>query len=368
MPAQVLSRIFSLALGLGARTLFSIPDRTLRLIFGDPPAPAKGLAADAWAVGQVVGVLDRGPKQKRDPGPEARNIEQIRLETELLSLAVAAPRPRGLEIRELDLDPAGQGGALPARLYRPLRAASSGPLLVFFHGGGWAVGSIASHDRACALLACSSGVNVLSVEYRLTPEHPFPAAPDDALRAWRAVVADPERFGTEPGRIAVGGDSAGGNLAAVLCQDLHREGLDQPALQLLIYPVTELGSKRQSMRDFATGYYLTSERMGQYSKAYTPRERYGDVRASPLKAQDLSGLAPAWVLNCLADPLRDEGEQYARRLAEAGVEVRSDRLPLVHAWFNMTRSRSARSAHSLLANGLADYMYGHGPVTLLAGD
>ncbi len=304
--------------GLGAMLLFAIPDRLLRLIFGHAPAPIEHLSADSWAVGRVVNLLG--------PLATAQKVEQIRLETDLLSVAVAEPRPRGLEIRDMPLDPHGDGGPLQSRLYRPLSAPSTGPLLVFFHGGGWAVGSIESHDRACALLACSANIRVLSVEYRLAPEHPFPAGADDALRAWKAVIAEPGRFGTEPGRIAVGGDSAGGNLAAVLCQDLRREGLDQPALQLLIYPVTEQGSTRQSMKDFATGYYLTSERMDDYSQFYLPRERYGEVRASPNREEDLSGLAPVWVLTALADPLRDEGEEYARRMAEAGVPGK-DRPP-----------------------------------------
>jgi acetyl esterase len=338
----------SAALGLGAALLFSIPDRLLRLVFGSASGPAEGLMTDAWAVGRVVDLIDRGPK--------AQSISQMRLETELLSLAVAEARPRGLETRDLTLDAEGDGGPLSARLYRPLTAPATGPLLVFFHGGGWAIGSIQSHDRACALLAFDSGVKVLSVEYRLAPEHPFPAAADDALRAWKTVTSDPGRFGTEAGRIAVGGDSAGGNLAAVLCQDLRREGLEQPAFQLLIYPVTEVGSTRQSMRDFATGYYLTSERMERFSEIYVAPEQYGEVRASPLLEPDLSGLAPAWVISSLADPLRDEGEEYARRLAEAGVEVRSDRYPLIHAWFNMTRSRSANAAHRVLADGLAAWM------------
>ncbi len=356
MSKRALTWFMSLGLGLGARLLFSLPDGLLRLLFGRAPVVAHGLAADAWAVGRVVDVLDRGPK--------ATGVEQMRFETDLLSSAVAAPRPRGLEIRDLELDPAGQGGPLRARLYRPLSAPSTGPLMLFFHGGGWTVGSIESHDRACALLACGSGVKILSVEYRLAPEHRFPAAVDDALRAWKAVIGDPARFGAEAGQIAVGGDSAGGNLAAVLCQDLKRKDLAQPTLQLLIYPVLEVGSTRQSTQAFATGFYLTSERMGSFSGFYVDPDRYGDVRASPLLAEDLSGLAPAWIVNCLADPLRDEGEHYARRLAEAGVEVRSDRLPLIHAWFNMTRSRSARRAHGLLASGLARFMREAKPLSI----
>jgi acetyl esterase len=345
---RILTTMMSSALGFGAMLLFAIPDRLLTLLFGRAPAPAELLRADAWAVGQVVDLLDRGPK--------TQGARQMRLETNLLSVAVAAPRPRGLEIRDIPLDPDGPGGPIRSRLYRPLGTPQTGPLLVYFHGGGWVVGSIESHDRACALLACEAGVKVLSVEYRLAPENPFPAAADDALRAWKAVIAEPGRFGTETGRIAVGGDSAGGNLAAVLCQDLRAEGLDQPALQLLIYPVTEIGSSRPSMQDFATGYYLTAERMDRFSDLYVTEEQFGEVRASPLRAEDFSGLAPAWVITGLADPLRDEAEEYARRLDEAGVKVRLDRFPLIHAWFNMTRSRSARQAHRVLAEGLAEYL------------
>jgi acetyl esterase len=345
MRNSVTEPLASFFVGLGARLLFAIPDRFLRLFFGHGEGPAEGLRADSLAVGKIVGFLDRATGS---PG-----VRRMRAETDLLSPAVAAPRPRALKIKDVDLTPGDQAGPLPARLYVPLSAPETGPLLVFFHGGGWTVGSITSHDRACALLAHDSGVKVLSVEYRLAPENPFPAAPDDALRAWQTVVADPARFGAQAGRIAVGGDSAGGNLAAVLCQDLRRAGQPQPALQLLIYPVTEVGSRRTSMRDFARGFYLTTERMDRFSDLYVESGLYTEPRVSPIHEEDLSGLAPAWVLTALADPLRDEGEDYASRLAEAGVRVRCDRLPLIHAWFNMTRSRSSRAAHLHLAQGLA---------------
>jgi len=348
MPSSATDRLASFFVGLGARLLFMIPDRFLRLVFGHGKGPADGLRADSLAVGRIVGFLDRATGRP--------DVKRMRAETDLLSSAVAAPRPRGLEIKEIDLTPGHEAGSLPARLYVPLSAPETGPLLVFFHGGGWAVGSITSHDRACALLAHDSGVKVLSVEYRLAPEYPFPAAPDDALRAWRTVVADPARFGAEPDRIAVGGDSAGGNLAAVLCHDLRRAGEPQPVLQLLIYPVTEVGSRRTSMQDFATGFYLTSERMDRFSKFYVEPGQYTEPRVSPIHEEDLSGLAPAWILTALADPLHDEGEEYAKRLEEAGVWVRCDRLPLIHAWFNMTRSRSSQAAHLILAEGLARLM------------
>jgi acetyl esterase len=346
MKGSLAERIEAAGIAAASKALFAMPDGALRAAFGDPPPEAPGLRPDAWAMARLADLLESD-----DPHPSA---EDLRVETELMSRAVAGPMPRGLEIRESDL---GTGDRpLRARLYRPLSAPQTGPMLVYFHGGGWVVGSIASHDQACATLAHNSGMRVLSVEYRLAPEHRFPAAPDDALFAWHEITANPRRFGADPERIAVGGDSAGGNLAAVLCQDLRAAGLPQPALQLLLYPVTEVGSQRPSTHTYRKGYYLDGERMGIYSDFYLEREDYDDPRASPLGAADLSGLAPAYVLTALADPLRDEGEEYAARLEQAGVEVRLDRLPLLHAWFNVTKARSSRSAHLVLAEGLSSFL------------
>jgi acetyl esterase len=346
MKASFPERIEAAGVAAFSKALFAMPDGALRAAFGEPPPEAAGLRPDAWAMARLTDLLERD-----DPHPSP---EDLRVETELTSQAVCGPMPRGLEVRESFLGDAGRRQR--ARLYRPLAAPQTGPLLVFFHGGGWVVGSIDSHDQACATLAHNSGLRVLSVEYRLAPEHRFPAAPDDALFAWQEITANPRRFGADPERIAVGGDSAGGNLAAVLCQDLRAAGLDQPALQVLIYPVTEVGSQRPSTFDYNEGYYLSGERMGIYSDFYLDRDDYDDPRASPLKGEDLSGLAPAYVLTALADPLRDEGEAYAARLREAGVEVRLDRLPLLHAWFNVTLARSSRAAHAVLAEGLSSLL------------
>lgn len=329
------------ALTVAARFMFSLPDGLLRLIFGNPPEVAAGLTADSWALSRVADLIERFSD---DTG-----IGSTREETEMFARAVSSPHTPVVETFDFDL---GEGGTpLPARLYVPSGSLGTGPLIVYFHGGGWVVGSIESHDRSCRHLADGCGARVLAVDYRLAPEHPFPAAADDALRAWRAVAADPARFGTRPGMIAVAGDSAGGNLAAVLCQDLLRAGEPQPRFQLLIYPVTQIGAKLSSKSDYATGFYLTTERMDWYDERYAGPE--DDYRASPLVGEDLAGLAPAWIVTALADPLRDEGEAYAERLAGAGVPVRCDRFPLVHAWFNITASRSSRAAHAVLAEGLA---------------
>jgi acetyl esterase len=327
---------------LGVRLLFSLPNAGLRRIFGEPPEAARGLMPDAWALACLARLMERA-----DTEPELE-----RLETD--AFAWAASDRLVVKVDTEDLDLGTPGSPLPARLYRPEAAPGTGPLLVFFHGGGWVVGSLDSHDFSCRRLADAAGIRILAVDYALAPERPFPAAPDDARRAWEAVTADPARFGAAPGQVAVGGDSAGANLAAVLCQDLRRDGQPQPLFQFLIYPVAEIRSERDSASLFAEGYYLTRERVHWYEDHYLPGGPTDDPRAAPLKADDLSGLAPAYVCTALADPLRDEGEAYARRLMKAGVETRLDRFPLVHAWFNQTFTRSARTAHRIVAARVGD--------------
>jgi len=343
MPGEPSAMLQKQAISIGGRLLFSLPDGLLTRMFGSPPEVARGLRPDSWALSRLTGLVE---------GRSAQEPVGMRSETEDLAWAASDRSPVPVTVADFEL---GEGEApLRARLYRPRSAPDTGPLLIYFHGGGWVVGSLDSHDFSCRRLAAGSGVRILAIEYRLAPEHQFPAAPDDALRAWDAVTANPGRFGADPERIAVGGDSAGGNLAAVLCQDLRAVGRRQPEFQLLIYPVTEIGSEWDSYRDFATGFYLTRERMDWYEANYAPDGSGDDVRASPLRADDLSGLAPAYVVTSLADPLRDEGETYARRLMEAGVETRLDRFPLVHAWFNQTVTRSSRTAHRVLAERVRD--------------
>ncbi|MGA7435576.1 MAG: alpha/beta hydrolase [Solirubrobacterales bacterium] len=339
MGTSLLVKIEGSAIRILARVLFSLPDGLLTKVFGSPPEVAAGLRADAWALCRLT---DLAESKAAATDPVA-----MRAETEMLAKAVSDPTVFPVETKDFDLG--ADGSHLPARLYRPAAAVEDGSLLVYFHGGGWVVGSIESHDWSLRRMAHLAGTRILAVDYRLGPEQMFPAAPDDALTAWNAVTAQPSRFGADPDLIAVGGDSAGGNLAAVLCQDLRAAGRPQPAFQLLIYPVVEIGGTWPSREMFATGYYLTRSRMDWYDSHYVASEDGRDVRASPILADDLSGLAPAYVTTALADPLRDEGEAYARRLGEAGVKVTLDRFPLVHAWFNQTVSRSSRAAHEVLA-------------------
>ncbi|MBK5111337.1 MAG: alpha/beta hydrolase [Thermoleophilia bacterium] len=334
------------AMSILIRFLFFLPDRLLTLLFGRPPEVAAGLQPDAWATARFTGLVEQDPYEQ--------SPSEARQALETLSGAAAAPEspPGESEDHRLDLD----GRSLRARLFRPETAPERGPLLVYFQGGGFVVGSLESHDPACRWLAARSGVRVLSVEYRRAPENPFPAAADDAFDAWQAVKSDPDRFGADPDRIGVGGDSAGGNLAAVLCQDLKRLERPQPAFQFLLYPVTVVGGRGSSYADFGSGYFLTAQSMSWYTDNYLAGQDPDQPRVAPLLGKDLSGLAPAYVVTALADPLRDEGEIYATRLHEAGVPVRLDRMPLIHGWFNATGSRSSRKALDVVSGVVAAHL------------
>lgn len=215
-------------------------------------------------------------------------------------------------------------GSIPLRVYRPagVAAAAALPVFVYFHGGGWVIGDLETHDVLCRQIAAASGVAVVAVDYRLAPEHKFPAAADDAWAATRWVVAHASELGVDATRLAVGGDSAGGNLAAVVALMARDHGEPAIALQVLTYPVTDVAAESQSYRDFADGYMLTRESMRWFIAHYLKSpDDARDWRASPLRAPSLTGVAPALIVTAGFDPLRDEGEAYAKRLREAGVQV-----------------------------------------------
>jgi acetyl esterase len=211
-------------------------------------------------------------------------------------------------------------GGVPLRLYRPPSAGVK-PVLVYFHGGGWTIGDLETHDVLCRQLANASGCALLSVDYRLGPEHRFPAAADDALAATRWARREAAALGIDAARIAVGGDSAGGNLAAVVAIALRDAG-EAAAFQLLIYPATDMRALAPSHTANAQGYLLTADSVAYFRAQYIPDEAaWADWRASPLLAPDLSRLPPALVLTAGFDPLRDEGRQYADALSAAGNRV-----------------------------------------------
>ena len=259
------------------------------------------------------------------PVPEAR----LRVEAEARIF-----RGRRLPVGAVrDLSVAGAADPLPARLYDHTPAGEPAPLVVYFHGGGWVVGSLDTHDSAARFLSRESGALVLAVDYRLAPEHPFPAAVEDAAAAFRWAVEHAAELGADPRRIAVAGDSAGGNLAAVVA--LEADGA-RPAMQALIYPVCDLSRKRRSYQLFGEGFFLSEPQMDWYRDHYLAGPAAAsDPRASPLLAADLAGAPPAYIAVAGFDPLRDECVDYAERLREAGVavELRVHR-GLVHGFAN----------------------------------
>ena len=230
----------------------------------------------------------------------------------------------------------GAAGELPARVYRP-EADGPVPTIVFFHGGGFVIGDIETHDNQCRMVCRDVGAVVLSVAYRLAPEAPFPAAVEDCLAATRWAAEHVGELGGDSDRLAVAGDSAGGNLAAVVAQTARDEGGPQLAAQLLVYPSTDFAGEYASRTENAEGYFLTASDIewfgGHYAGTY---EDPTDPRLSPLRAQDLSGLPPAVVVTAEFDPLRDEGEAYARALEAAGVPVVLRRYDgMIHGFFDL---------------------------------
>jgi len=239
--------------------------------------------------------------------------------------------PPGAEDRHVS----GPGGDIRVRIYRPV---SDGllPIVVYFHGGGWVIGDIETHDGFCQHLAVDTPAVVVSVDYRLAPEHPFPGALEDAEAVTRWVSMHAAEFGGDPNRLALAGDSAGGNLATVVSRRARDAGSPAVAFQLLIYPVIDLTRSLPSYVENAEGYMLTSEMMEWFIAQYLNGAEPTHPDVSPLFAEDLSGLPPALVVTAEFDPLRDEGEAYGARLVDAGVHVHSVRYDgMVHGFITM---------------------------------
>ncbi len=250
----------------------------------------------------------------------------------------------------------GPAGPLPLRVYRP-SAADDLPVLVWYHGGGFVIGDLDTTDTTARKLANRTGGLVVSVDYRLGPEHRWPAAFEDAWAAFVWVAEHAAELGADATRIAVGGDSAGGNLSIAVCLRAREEGVAQPVAQVLVYPATDFSQRLPSRGMFGEGFYLSREFMDRCEAAYVaPGTDTADPFLSPLQAKDLSGLAPAYVVTAGFDPLRDEGEAFARRVADDGGVVQLARhAGLIHGFFNMVGvSRSARAAVGELVDRLRD--------------
>ncbi len=272
-------------------------------------------------------------------GPDAPGLHE--LPVEIVRAGYRAQRmaqnvrtsPREVETRDLQID--GASGPMRARLYTPPEFLPPGPCLVYFHGGGFVIGDLETHDAHCRRLALGSGARVLAVDYRLAPEHPFPASHDDALAATRWLFTNCQEVGVDPARVGVGGDSAGGNLAAAVAIDLREDAACKLKFQMLLYPALWPHEETESRKE-RDGPVLTKAAMEWFEKSLRADDHPEGVRACPARAEDLSDLPPALVVTAGYDPLEHEGRDYCHALMDAGVPA--DHLhysALVHDFFIM---------------------------------
>ena len=333
------------------------------------------------AVVRALYALPRSARRRLAGPPIWRDGQQLDLDTQLLlriAAGAAAPLSEGSPaharreftrsvailtrrpvdaVRARDLNIPNGPNRLPARLYTPVGLPVGSGLLVYYHGGGFVLGDIASHDPLCRYLAARAGVRVLSVDYRLAPEHPFPAAYEDAVVAFDFAVRNAQALGADPGQVAVGGDSAGGNLAASV--SLHSVPGAKPAFALLFYPATVIPTRFPSKDLFAEGFLLSDADIAWFIDNYLDPADHADPRVSVLLAPDVTGFPATYLATAGFDPLRDEGEAFAERLANAAVPVVLRRHPeLVHGFASLadlsSRSREALAeAAGALRAGLA---------------
>lgn len=326
--------------------LLRLPPRVLAALSGGAP-----LVIDGGQLDPGVNLLRAARARKARYGLIEPTVAVGRARYRRDARAFVGPRTPVGSVRDLAV--AGAAGPLGARLYLPPGNVGNGaPLLVYLHGGGFVIGDLDTHDEPCRVLCRHGRTAVLSVAYRLAPEHPFPAAVDDALAAWRWARTNAGALGIDWSRISIGGDSAGGNLAAVVSLLTARTD-DAPEAQLLIYPAIDPVTARTSRELFADGLFLTMRDVAAFEREYRGG-RTGDARdprAAPIFADDLSSLPPALVITAGFDVLRDEGEAYGAALATAGNRVRQHRFPsLVHGFIHMTDiSPTARRAMRTVA-------------------
>ena len=313
---------------LAIRAIDHLPDRVKIWLSGTAPVIVDGQQLDP----QLQFLRSLRSRQKRQ-GLVEPTVEAGRARYRRDTLAFRGPVTKVGAVRDIEIP--GADGPLRARHYAPFAGANA-PLTVYFHGGGFCIGDLDTHDEACRLLCRYAGVQVLSVEYRLAPEHPFPAALDDATAALAWAQANAAALGADPTGVSIGGDSAGANLSAVVSCLTSRK--NAPRAQLLIYPPTDGITPRRSYELFGDGFFLSEKdrkAFGRYYAGTAPRD--ADARRSPLRASDLSNLPPALVVTAGFDLLRDEGEAYAQALATAGTVTRLQKHPsLGHGFIQMT--------------------------------
>lgn len=332
--------------------LLALPDPVIDRMVAAPPIVRDGRVLNRrvqamMVVGERIGVLgDRS----------SDSVEQRRADMRRAA-ALGMPTWTGIYVTERRIP--GPAGHIPVRIYRRLGRPEPVPAIVYLHGGGWVTGDLDTHDGSCRLLAHESECVVVAVDYRLAPEHPFPAAIDDAVAAYRWVHDHALELGTEPGRVGVMGDSAGGNLAAVVAQVTRDTDVAPPTAQCLVYPATDALFREPSHELFAEGFFLTRESMEWYRSVYLPDPSDWDSPlASPIEADDLSGVCPALVVTAGFDPLRDEGRRYAERLADAGVTVRYRCYDdMVHGFFGMGVLPGGIGLAAEICVGMGDLMH-----------
>ena len=294
--------------------------------------PADKLHPDAQRVCEMIIASGRPPIETMTPA-QARAIY-------LAAKPILQPDPEAVaEVRELTAE--GPAGPIPLRLYRgqPAQSDRAQPVVVYFHGGGWVIGDLESHDQLCRALANAVPCTVIAVHYRLAPEHKFPGAVEDAIAATRWIADNASLLKVDPKRLAVAGDSAGGNLSAVVCLAARDSDGPAPVFQFLIYPGTDMAMQRASITRHAEQLPLTRKAMQWFIGHYLngPQD-VDDWRASPLRATNLEGLPPALVITASFDPLSDEGEAFAKALAAAKVPVRLERFEgQIHGFITMGR-------------------------------
>jgi acetyl esterase len=295
------------------RKVLSLPTPILRLLSGGGVVYQGGRTLDPRL--QFLAAQARGAPPMTTMTPE----EARRASAQALAAVSGEPEP-GVHAEYIAIE--GPGGSIPARVYRPDVQDPAAPLLVYAHMGGGVIGDLETCHVFCTILAKVGRAPVLSVDYRLAPEHRFPAGLDDMLAAYRFGRDNAARFGAPAGVAAIGGDSMGGSFAAVICQALKRAGEPQPALQLLVYPCADVASETASMTTYADAFPLNRATMDWFMGHYLgPGDDPADPRLSPLREKDLAGLAPAIVVTAGFDPLIDQGLAYARALKAGGVPV-----------------------------------------------
>lgn len=299
-------------------------------------------------VAALLGMLNSQPGPQMHESDPATGRQMMRMMGQLTD----AKRGELARVEDFTI-PSPHGHAIPARLYSATGGTAPGPVLAFYHGGGWVIGDLETHDPLCAEVARVLGMTVVSIDYRLAPEHPFPAATEDCLAATRWLAGSPAEIGHAVTGLVPAGDSAGGNLAAVITQQLHGQ-LPVPILaQWLIYPGVDMGAKGGSMDEFADGYLLSRDGMMWFTRHYMGEHAdFAHAYASPI-LQPLAGLPPAMVFTCGLDPLRDQGRAYAARLIEAGVRTIFREAPgQIHGCMNLRGAVSSTDAdlHGCLAD------------------